>query len=181
MPPRSTPPEEMVTTVPYRGRRLRIADMNAVGPWPTSAYGMVAAVHLRQIDPHDSTRVVDDGVRSHGTHDYTSITTRYSHGCHRLHNHLALRLYDFILRRTPHRYLGRRGAKKVRRFAFDGENYRIEVAADGEVFTLTTPLSVETLPGTIKGSAKQPIARYLRRPDVTYGPNAMANTAPWDN
>jgi hypothetical protein len=72
---------------------------DAIGPGYRSAYGMVMMPHITN-DGNDSY------VRTHGSSSYTSILLGTSHGCHRLYNHLAIRLTSFILRHHKHTYTG---------------------------------------------------------------------------
>ncbi len=171
VPPESTPPEELVRTVTVEKRSVTVPDENAVGPWFESAYGLVAAVHLRRSGA-DGKGYEDVGIRSHGSDDYTSIERRFSHGCHRLYNHLAIRLYDFVLRHSLHRREGQRLADKVYRFEHDRQNHRIEVMTDGYVFELLNPLPVRVLEGNIRGARKTPVPHYMPKPGVRYGPDA---------
>jgi alanyl-tRNA synthetase len=49
------------------------------------------------------TDLTEDGVRVHGSSEILSIRNpdAYSHGCHRLMNHLAVRMFSFVLRHRP--------------------------------------------------------------------------------
>jgi hypothetical protein len=170
IPPEFTPQEEVVKNVSVRGRDVTVPDANLIGPWFTSAYGLVAAVHLKRIS---SDRFADIGIRSHGSYDYTSVSKRFSHGCHRLLNHLAIRLYDFILRHTPHRRVGQRTVKEMRRLSFNRAKYKIEVQTDGYVFEMLRPIPVKTLKGNVLGSQKRPATGYMPKPGVCYGRDAM--------
>jgi hypothetical protein len=135
---------------------------------------LVAAVHLkRPAEINKEAAYEDVGIRSHGSYDYTSISKRYSHGCHRLYNHLAVRLYDFVLRRNPHRRMGQRLSKEVRRFSIGPAHYKIEVLTDGYVFELNNPIPVNTLEGTVLSTSPKPISRYMPKPGVLYGPDAV--------
>ena len=75
------------------GRWQGVVNYDELGPGYLSAYGVVAGYFVipGQGDGPD----VDDGIRAHGSSDYLSIYSAngYSHGCHRLPNHLAIRLY----------------------------------------------------------------------------------------
>jgi hypothetical protein len=170
VPPESTPFEEIIRNVSARGKDVAVPDANVIGPWFTSAYGLVAAIHLKRISKE---QLVDTGIRSHGSYDYTSVSKRYSHGCHRLLNHLAIRLYDFVLRHTPHRRVGQRAVNEVRRFSFNRTDYKIGVRTAGYVFELLEPIPVKTLKGNIQGAEQKPIEGYVRKPNVRYGADAM--------
>ena len=68
------------------------------------AYGLVAAYHqLYSEDTDGNVRLGgDQGIRMHGSVDYMSIMRRHSHGCHRLHNHIAVRLMSWVLAHRHH-------------------------------------------------------------------------------
>jgi hypothetical protein len=94
-PPPSTPDGELV-------RRLSdgtwTANQRAVGPGYASAYGLVALLHYRPESADDGPMSwVDVNVRTHGSGNYRSILRASSHGCHRLFNHLAIRLGSFLV------------------------------------------------------------------------------------
>lgn len=174
IPPESTPPAEILTTASTLGREVTVPDQNLIGPWFTSAYGPAAGVYLRQTEaPGESPSFADEGIRIHGSYDYTSVAKRNTHGCHRLYNYAALRLYDFILRRSPYRCLGEKAVREVRRFEHDGTDYKFEVNTEGTVFQLEKPIPVKTLDGRILGNAKSPIPFYMQKPGVRYGSDAV--------
>jgi hypothetical protein len=85
-PPPSTPGDEVNESV--------------VGPGYRSAYGLVMLPHLHPDG------VEDTFVRTHGSSMVNSILTGTSHGCHRLYNHLAIRLAAFVLRERDHVWHG---------------------------------------------------------------------------
>src|SRR5690606_35637176 len=90
-----------------------------------SAYGLVAAYHQREFVRDDGSRFYggDEGIRTHGSVDYMSIMRRHSHGCHRLHNHIAVRLMSFLLRHRPHKRVGQEPLTYGRRFQYEGHTY----------------------------------------------------------
>ena len=152
---------------------MSVPDEDLVGPWYSSAYGLVAAIHLRRVSSAPQGEGFEDvGIRSHGSYDYTSISKRHSHGCHRLYNHLAVRLYDFVLGHSPYRRIGQQPAGDVRYFEVGRDHHRIEVGTEGYVFELTRPIPVTTLKGNILGTRQTPILRYMPKPTVRYGPGA---------
>ena len=76
-----------------------VTNYDEVGPGYHSAYGLVAGIHVEaRARPGGGTTYQDCGIRTHGSFDYTSLLGRFSHGCHRLHNNLAVRLFSFVLR-----------------------------------------------------------------------------------
>ena len=48
----------------------------------------------------------DNGIRTHGSFDYTSLRGRFSHGCHRLYNNQAVRMFSFVLGAPPRQDAG---------------------------------------------------------------------------
>ena len=99
-PPPTTPDSELVR----RGADgAWAADQEAVGPGYRSAYGLVALFHHREIAlSGGGTEYADVAIRTHGSGNYRSILRGSSHGCHRLFNHLAIRLGSFILAHGEH-------------------------------------------------------------------------------
>ena len=57
-------------------------------------------------------------MRAHGSSDYLSIYSAngFSHGCHRLPNHIAIRLYSFILRHRNMSVVGDQPMNFARQF-----------------------------------------------------------------
>jgi hypothetical protein len=107
LPPDSTPPRDLLK----RRTKGKASDppyyvnYHETGPSYASAYGLVAAYHHEYFERPDGTMLIgrDEGIRTHGSVDYMSIMRRHSHGCHRLHNHIAVRLMSFVLAHSPHR------------------------------------------------------------------------------
>ena len=93
-----------------------------------------------------------------------SIMRRHSHGCHRLHNHLAVRLMSFVLAHRHHTRVGQQ------HFAFrlpleqDNEEYTVEIDEGGYVFNLERPVPVERArgphPRAPSGADHLPIPKY---------------------
>ncbi len=173
LPPPTTPPKEIIKDVTYRGHRVRVVDYNQIGPWYKSAYGLVAAIHLTSGEDEGSARI-DNGIRSHGSHDYTSLQHRYSHGCHRLYNHLAIRLFSFILRHAAFKRVGHIEETSRVTFEIDDREYTISVNDRGYYYHLHEPIPVHVLEGRILGDRQNPIERYMPKPGAEYGPDATA-------
>ncbi|MCP4679119.1 MAG: hypothetical protein GY854_27235 [Deltaproteobacteria bacterium] len=173
IPPDSTPPKELVKEVRYRGQSITVPNYDEFGPWYASAYGLVAAFHVRR-DKRDDGAIswIDNGIRSHGSVDYTSILRRFSHGCHRLYNHLAIRLFDFVLRHRPYKRIGNIPVDGKKTFTFEDIEYTISIGNKGYLYELVEPVPVEVLPGFILGRHKSPIEHYMPRPKAEYGPDA---------
>ncbi len=156
IPPESTPVRDLV--VPVRGGwRVK---RELVGPSYASAYGLVMLVHHVVNGKNWS----DQGIRSHGSVSYDSIHQGSSHGCHRLHNHRAVRLAEFLLR---HRRHVRRGAEPFpfgRTFALAGKRIELDFGSRGYRYELTPPVPVEVLPGRILGKARRALGVSFQLP-----------------
>ena len=158
LPPETTPARELLTRN-RRGELPFAVNYQETGPGYASAYGLVAAYH-RLYRRNEAGEIVlrgDEGIRTHGSVDYMSIMRRHSHGCHRLHNHIAVRLMSFVLARRPHQRLGQQRMAFRRDLQHEGQNYLLAIDDGGYVFELDTPLSVRVLPGRIRGSQRTPI------------------------
>ncbi len=140
-----------------------------MGPGYLSAYGLVAGIH---VEPRprggDAVAYFDNGIRTHGTFDYTSLRGRFSHGCHRLQNNLAVRMFSFVVRHRRHKALGQMALDSRRSFWWQGEVFDLRLPTRGYYFELEPPLPVETLPGQIKGKLQKPVAGYVRKPGQVY-------------
>ena len=70
---------------------MRVVNYDELGPGYLSAYGLVAGYFV--VPGQNGRPDFDNGVRAHGSSDYLSIYSAngFSHGCHRLPNHLAIR------------------------------------------------------------------------------------------
>jgi hypothetical protein len=112
LPPASTPDAELVRRI---GPDRYALKRELFGPGYASAYGMVMMRHEVPVSTPaqegEELGYLDRGVRTHGSVNYSSILSGQSHGCHRLFNHLALRLAAFLI---AHRDHVRRGALPVR-------------------------------------------------------------------
>ncbi len=163
VPPESTPPRVMLA----KQRRKLVVDYHTTGPSYASAYGLVAAYHRKYYRGPDGTIQVggDEGIRTHGSVDYMSIMRRHSHGCHRMHNHIAVRLMSFVLEHRPHTRYGQQPMVYKREFEYEEETYLMEFDKGGYNFVLDEPLFVEVLPGRVRGQVKQPIDWAVPRYD----------------
>ena len=164
LPPESSPPRGLLTS---RGRGRFEVNYHETGPSYASAYGLVAAYHqLYREDEDGGVRLGgDQGIRMHGSVDYMSIMRRHSHGCHRLHNHIAVRLMSFVLRHRPHTRRGQQIVGFRRNVTHEGQTYAMEIDRGGYVFRLTDPLRVEVLEGRILGDQSTPIEHALPKYD----------------
>ncbi len=174
MPPASTPVKDLLKTVHYRGRRLKVPNYDEFGPWYASAYGLVAAFHVRQVERSNGTVIyMDNGIRTHGSVDYNSILRRFSHGCHRLYNHLAIRLFDFVLRHRPFNRVGQISAGFGHRFTVDDQTYTISLNSKGYKYELIDPVPVQVTYGRIRGRQRSPIDHHMPKPNTEYGADAQ--------
>jgi hypothetical protein len=167
VPPESTPPRVMLNKRKKRGEVYYEVNYHTTGPSYASAYGLVAAYHRKYYRGPDGEIKVggDEGIRTHGSVDYMSIMRRHSHGCHRMHNHIAVRLMSFVLEHRPHTRHGSQPMIYRREFEYEEEMYVMEFDKGGYNFVLDEPLPVETLEGRIRGELKEPIEVALPRYD----------------
>lgn len=183
LPPATTPPAGLLKTVRYKGQEVKVPNYDEMGPWYASAYGLVAAFHVRP-DPGRNGAVDyrDNGIRSHGSVDYMSILRRFSHGCHRLYNHLAIRLFDFVLRHRPFVRVGQIPAGFGRTVTVDDEEFAIKLDTKGYKYELVSPVPVTTTKGNIRGKQQTPITTYMPKPGEKYTEEAQyLPEGYWDN
>ena len=157
---------------------VTLVNTDVMGPGYQSAYGLVMGIH---IDPKRGG--FDNQIRTHGSVDYTSIARRFSHGCHRLVNNRAVRLFDFVLRHRAFRRIGNVPLNLKKRFEVDGETYHYALKTRGYYYELRRAGRRSTCSkGAIMGEVKKPITAYVRKPGVDYGDDpgvgdAAASTA----
>ncbi len=176
LPPETTPPRDLLDRNPHRrstSEKPFVVDVHETGPSYASAYGLVAAYHHTFRETGDGALRIygDEGIRSHGSVDYMSIMRRHSHGCHRLHNHIAVRLMSFVLAHRHHRRVGMQRVNFSRDMEHEGETYRLEVNEGGYVFALERPVRVEVLEGRVRGSVA--IADHLPDPEIRRGARGL--------
>ncbi|MBX3249483.1 MAG: hypothetical protein KF901_20065 [Myxococcales bacterium] len=175
LPPPSAPDDELVRRV---GGGAYAPNHSLFGPGYRSAYGLVMLVHHQVLPPargSDEPRFHDQGIRTHGSVSYRSIIRGTSHGCHRLYNHLAVRLAGFVLRHRDHVRHGTipvryersvRAGERTMTFRIDSRGYRYE---------LTPPVPIEVLEGTLRGRVQRaPTGFRPLRPDVAQRAEAEA-------
>jgi hypothetical protein len=122
------------------------ANDRALGPGYASAYGLIALLHQRA-GPPDGPLWTDVNVRTHGSGNYRSILRGSSHGCHRLFNHLAIRLGSFLLAHRDVERLGQSDEEYTRIVHWRGRAFRLHAASRGYRFELSPPIDVDVLPG----------------------------------
>ena len=166
--PESTPIRSLVKMKTVGSAWQRVVNYDELGPGYLSAYGLIAGYFVQ---PGKNGRPDwDNGIRAHGSSDYLSIYSSegYSHGCHRLPNHIAIRLYGFILRHRPMRPLGDQGMGFARQFLWKDDVFEIRLPSRGYSYLLEPPLPVEVLEGTIRGTLKKPVLTYVPKPGIVY-------------
>ena len=127
-----------------------------IGPGYRAAYGLVAITHL-QIegrDEHGEPQLMDHRIRTHGTPAYRSVKRGESSGCHRLYNHLALRLAGFLVRHRANIRQGLVPEDYVRHLQYKGQEVDLEDDNKGYRFELVPPVPVTILHGDVRGSAR---------------------------
>lgn len=178
VPPRVTPTKALVKTKFRRGKRYRVVNYERTGPSYTSAYGLVAAYHIRQVkdEAGNILREIDNQIRTHGSVDYMSIMRRYSHGCHRLYNMSAVQLFSFILQ---HRHATRHGQLPLgykREFEYEEEEFTMELPTRGYRYELNEPIPINVLEGRIRGKQKRPMKEAMLIPGMDYSDTGTEDT-----
>ena len=168
--PPSTPIRTLVKGKLINGSWESVVNYDELGPGYLSAYGVVAGYFV--VPGRDGRPDFDNGIRAHGSSDYLSIYSAngFSHGCHRLPNHLAIRMYDFLLKHRKMHVDGDSSMGFARQFLWKESAYEIRLPSRGYVFSLEPPLPVNVLEGEIKGNAQKPILGYVPKPGVKYPP-----------
>lgn len=164
LPPPATPDDELMRR---RGDRWFVND-SITGPGYDSAYGLAMVIHHQILgDGEDEDDWRDNGIRSHGSVSYRSILRGYSHGCHRLFNHLAVRMTSFLLNRRRHEVRGRIPASLRRELHPEGaeEPLTLEITNRGFLFELTPPVPVEVLRGNVRGRPTRAPAGFFPLPE----------------
>lgn len=146
LPPPTTPDDDLV------GRAGRV-NRALMGPSYRSAYGLLMVMHHKVLPPGRDglPRFQDEGVRSHGSVSYHSMLSGFSHGCHRLFNHLALRLGAFLVRHRAHAVRGNQDANYSRVVVINEAPVSVHVESRGYLYELTPPVPVNVLEGTVHG------------------------------
>jgi hypothetical protein len=163
----------LVRSKKVQGRYQNAVNYEELGPGYTSAYGVVAGYFV--IPGQGDAPDVDRGIRAHGSSDYLSMYSAngYSHGCHRLPNHLAIRLYDFVLQHRNTIVHGDAPMDFARQFLYAEHVYEMRIPSRGFEFELDPPMAVTVLEGTLKGTLKQPVEGPVPKPGVRYPPSAL--------
>lgn len=152
LPPASTPDEALVLG---RGPSWR-PNADLLGPGYDSAYGLAMIVHHEPIEREGETELYDEGIRSHGSVSYRSITHGTSHGCHRLYNHLAVRLAGYLVRHRAHTRQGTEELNYTRVIRHAGKRDEIAVDTRGYYYVLEDPVEVLVVDGEAPGPDELP-------------------------
>ena len=180
--PPGTPVKTLITR-DFNSKTGYSINWHELGPSYASAYGLVAAYHSRFKEGDDGEVELqgDEGIRTHGSVDYMSIMDRHSHGCHRLHNHIAVRLMSFVLAHRPHQRVGETPVVYKNTVDNDAESppddseYIIEIKKTGYAFRLERPVPVDVLSGNILGRQRTPITTPLPKYDADKGAYVMSD------
>ncbi len=169
IPPDSTPTGSLTKLKRAGGKLKRVVNYDETGPGYMSAYGLVAGYHVKLTPKSDGTvGVYDNQIRTHGSVDYMSILRRYSHGCHRLYNMNAVRMFSMILQ---HREYVREGQTKIgaaRKFTVDDKEYVMRLDTRGYKYELVQPIPVTVTEGRIRGVRQSPYKEMMPKPGVDY-------------
>ena len=153
LPPDTTPDDELVRWV---GKGKWELKKSIMGPGPLSAFGMIRLPHERVVHTQGGgVEYADDGIGTHGSAVVTSLLNGTSHGCHRLYNHMAVRLGGFLLDHRSHTIRGQQ-PEHFRRTVNVGGTFHAQIDTRGFVYELTPPVNVDVLPGTIRSTRKVP-------------------------
>jgi hypothetical protein len=171
IPPASTPMKSLAKRRNVNGKRQSVVNYSEMGPGYLSAYGLVAGYF---VIPTESGRDYDRGIRAHGSSDYMSIRSsqRFSHGCHRLMNHHAVRMYGYILNHRNMVVTGDQSMNHQRQFLFKDVVYHVRVPSRGFQYTLDPPIPVKVMKGSVRGARSKPFEGFLKIPGRAY-PDAM--------
>jgi hypothetical protein len=163
VPPESAPKRDLVRPRPGGGWAV---NQDVFGPGYASAYGLAMLVHHRVAKiKNDKDPLKDEGIRTHGSVSYDSIHRGTSHGCHRLHNHMALRLTAFLLGHRKHTRHGSMELDYGRRFGWEGKDMLLRFDSRGYRFELDPPIEVAVLRGRVMGQQLTAIDSAKPLPD----------------
>ncbi|MEY4508143.1 MAG: hypothetical protein RLZZ450_265 [Pseudomonadota bacterium] len=179
IPPTSTPIRSLVKSKTINKSWGKVVNYEELGPGYLSAYGVVAGYFV--VPGENGRPDFDNGVRAHGSSDYLSIYSGngFSHGCHRLPNHIAIRMYSFILAHRNKRVAGDQPLNFTRQFLQGESVFEIKIPSRGYAYYLDPPVPVQVLEGQIKGAQKKPVIGYVPKPNETYpGPPPPAPDSP---
>lgn len=149
LPPPSTPVQDLVQRDGRGGHEVK---QDILGPSYASAFGLIMLIYEKQREAADGTMTYADfGIRSHGSVSYRSIIRGASHGCHRLFNHMAVRLGAFLLRHRTHTVEGLIPVRYGHDFEFEEQPMSIRISNRGFGYQLVPPVPVKVLRGRVRG------------------------------
>ncbi len=168
VPPGTTPLRSLAKRKYVNGKAQGVVNYEEMGPGYLSAYGLVAGYFV--IPGKDGRPDQDRGIRAHGSSDFMSIRSaqRFSHGCHRLVNHAAVRLYGFLLHHRTMVVDGDQELNANRQFFYKDQVYAVRIPSRGFQYRLEPPLPVEVLGGRIRGTLRQPVEGLVKMPGKAY-------------
>ncbi len=155
MPPDSTPELDLLHEDKDGNVSLK---RDLIQPGYRNAYGLVMLIHEEPVVRGDKTTWADHGIRTHGSVDYRSIKRGTSHGCHRLHNQLALRLSGFLLQHRQHVRRGKLRTEYRRTLEWNEQSIEFDVPTRGYLYELDPPVPVRVLEGRVLGGADKPLS-----------------------
>jgi hypothetical protein len=155
MPPDSTPETDLLRELKDGTFALK---RDLIQPGHRNAYGLAMIIHEEEREDDDGPEWLDHGIRTHGSVDFKSIGRGTSHGCHRLHNGLVLRLTGFLLEHRAHRARGTLRAGYQRTLEWEGQTIEVDVPTRGTLYELDPPVPVRVLPGRVTGEAVSRLA-----------------------
>jgi hypothetical protein len=125
---------------------------DAVGPGYRSAFGLMALLHHRAAadgrDPMALSELAQDmQIRTHGSGNYRSVFAGTSHGCHRLFNHLAIRLGSFLVAHRAHVRHGPVAQAYEREIQWMGRRLVLRLHTRGYHYELVPPIPVDVRVG----------------------------------
>ena len=97
-----------------------------------------------------------------------SILRRFSHGCHRLYNMNAVRMFSMILQHRPYVREGQTKIGAGRNFESGGKTYSMKLDTRGYKYELVEPIPVTVTEGRIRGTRKSPYKEMMPKPGVDY-------------
>ncbi|MBV70119.1 MAG: hypothetical protein CMH52_02130 [Myxococcales bacterium] len=172
IPPKTEPLSALVKRRRVNGMTQNAVNYDAMGPGYLSAYGLVAGYFV--IPGKNGRPDRDLMIRAHGSSNYMSILSesKYSHGCHRLMNHHAVRLYGFMLQHRHHTVDGDQPISFKRQFLYNEEVYRIHVPSRGFRYTMDPPVPVTVLRGQVYGKQRRRVEGLVKIPGKRYPSSA---------
>jgi hypothetical protein len=166
IPPATTPPAELVKGYWRKGKFKKDVNYPEIGPGYRSAYGLVAAYHIKEIkdEAGNVKSEFDNSIRTHGSVDYMSILRRFSHGCHRLYNMDAVRMFSFILQHRTYTRVGQVPVGVRRNLEVDERTYNMKIPSRGYKYELVQPIPVTVTEGRVRGKRGSPITTAMKMP-----------------